>query len=81
MVLGHKYFAKNSDGTHSLFSVDTCENCNCEVEAPNSVNSPTEKYTLLACGLTERTKPTSDLMYCEALDMATCDSCYIEDEY
>lgn len=81
MVLGHKYFSKSRYGAqHKIFSIEKCENCGCECEASNSVGSPDSKVHLLRLGLIYRELPFDELMYCEALEMATCGDCYVEED-
>jgi len=80
MVGKMKYFEMITEKTAHWFDVDTCEECGCIVEAPNTVTACENRKTLLDFGCIERKKPVSDLMWCDALGIATCDNCYVEDD-
>ena len=80
-VLGHTNFAPNHDPiargakSFTLFSLDTCEQCDCEVQAPNAVGILETKNKLIAMGLTFRDSTPGEISYCEEVEMAVCEEC------
>ena len=74
------FFQPLADGMFLLWSVDKCEACGGECEAPNSVNIGIRqgKKVLVRIGLKERTLDGGELGWCDKLDGAVCPDCYKE---
>lgn len=69
---------KNSDRFYA-FTVDTCPQCNCEVEGPNtvSVHFPQSDHALAIkeFGLELRKTLPQEMAYCDASNDARCIDC------
>lgn len=77
----HTHFAPIPAGVPSygvrftLFSLDTCEQCDHEVTAPNAVGTFELESRLKAMGLKKRDTMPEELSYCEEVEMAVCETC------
>jgi hypothetical protein len=74
---GFKFFSRNSNGTFSLFNVEACEECGCEIEGVNSMTSVrgVTPKSLRNLNMTEREMPGDSGGYCDATDTVCCSSC------
>jgi hypothetical protein len=58
-----------------LFSLDTCEQCDCEVCAPNKVGTFESEARLISLGFQKRATVPGEMNHCEEIEMAVCESC------
>jgi hypothetical protein len=63
------------DGVARAFSLDDCENCGGEVQAPNGVSFHETAGTLQSLGMTEREKLPAEEHWNEDLDSCSCEAC------
>lgn len=77
-----KYFYPNNDlpdgPDEGLLSFDLteCEQCDCKVLAANSINVVESEAKLIQLGATRKKPPRHELIFCESLGKAVCESCY-----
>jgi len=84
---GHPYYAIELDGNGAprrpaachLFGITTCQKCGKEVQAPNACGTPETPARLRRLGYVEHPYNAEELGYCEALEMATCGDCHVEE--
>jgi len=74
--LGVTHYAENERGGFTIFAVDTCEVCDCAVEAPNAVTLMEPESVAVRLGLTKMEHRLPELGHCDALGLATCPGCY-----
>ena len=67
-------------GMFRAFRIDTCDVCECEVEAPNAGTVNNSERELLFMGLHKREETLPEIGHCEALGLATCDDCWKPEE-
>jgi hypothetical protein len=78
--LGVTHFVTTSTNTHRAFTLDTCEKCGCQAEGANAVTLKEPRSKLLALGMTQLPRELPELGYCDALDMAVCDACFVHED-
>ncbi len=74
-----QYFQMINAGSAYLFSTSPCEACEADCEDPNTLTVFGSKVKFLKVGWVEKRKPSLEIQWCEALDMAVCQDCYSED--
>lgn len=78
--MGYKFFEVVSGKEYHFYNIDTCEECGEECLGVNGVKvGNVLKETLLKAGMTERKAPAEELGHCEALGLAVCPDCYVDD--
>lgn len=78
--LGVTHFVTISPRAHRAFALDTCEQCGCQAEGANAVTIHEHKAKLLAMGMKQLPKDLPELGYCDALNMAVCSDCFVNEE-
>jgi len=69
------HFHVDAAGRITGFTLDRCETCGGEIQAPNSVNLHEPPARLLALGLTQAAKLPPEGFYNEETDREACDRC------
>jgi hypothetical protein len=68
------------DRTHvHAFDIETCDSCGCQAEAANAVGIRTTAAQMRMLGSKELTERLPELGYCDALGMAVCPACYVDE--
>lgn len=78
MITKDSKFHMTSSNTARVFTTTTCEKCGTSCQAPNTFGAHETRAKLLRLGLTEAPMPATELVFCEALEMCTCEDCYVE---
>lgn len=69
------HFHVAPDGRIVGFSVDTCENCDKQVQSPNAIGLGETKKRLLSLGLVEVPVRLPEEFYSEELGHCVCELC------
>lgn len=78
-ALGCTHFVVVGHNNARAFSVDTCEKCGCQCEGANGVFFREPRAKLLALGMKQLPEELPELGYCDALGLAVCPDCYVEE--
>jgi len=74
------HYSPRTTGGFTLFSLDDCEECGTDCQAPNSMGTHDPEWTLKAAGLKRMDKLPEELGHCDATGTAVCPDCYVEED-